>query len=63
MAWAIAEKYPTVKSLMNAYENCHFEKEKLLAGIPYDHGTKKIPLTVWENSWRPCSLQRHPNKC
>ena len=46
MAWAIAEKYPTVKSLMNAYENCHFEKEKLLAGIPYDHGTKKIPLTV-----------------
>ena len=46
MAWAIAKKYPTVRSLMNAFENCHFEKEKLLAGIPYDHGTKKIPLTV-----------------
>ena len=48
MAWGITGKYPTPRCLKTAYENCdnESEKEKLVAGIPYDNGTKKIPLTV-----------------
>lgn len=46
MAWAITSKYPTLRCLKDAYENADVDKEKLLVGIPYDNGSKKIPLSV-----------------
>ena len=47
-SWAITDKYPTVRSLLMAFGAIVSEeaKEKLLAGIPYDNGTKKIPAAV-----------------
>ena len=50
MSWAVTEKYPTPAALWLGYQSLHdeAEKEKLLAGIPYDDG-KKIPLAVSKN--------------
>ena len=47
-SWAITDKYPTVRSLLMAFgaNGSDEAKEKLLAGIPYDNGTKKIPAAV-----------------
>ena len=47
-SWAITDKYPTVRSLLMAFGAIGSDeaKEKLLAGIPYDNGTKKIPAAV-----------------
>jgi hypothetical protein len=47
MAWAITEKYPTPCALKAAFEDCDDgEDEKLLAGITYERGKKKIPLSI-----------------
>lgn len=48
MAWAITGKFPTLSSLKSTYEKAASENEavKLLVGIPYDNGTKKIPASV-----------------
>ena len=47
-SWAITEKYPTIRTLSTAYEECNSdaEKENLLAGLPYEENTKKVPLSV-----------------
>ncbi len=48
MAFAISCKYPTIRSLKMAYDQCQSEEEKvkLVAGILYDNNTKKIPISV-----------------
>lgn len=47
MAWAITEKYPTPSSLKSAYDKCEEgEDEKLLSGITYEKGKKKIPSSI-----------------
>ncbi len=48
MAWAITDKYPTISALKLAYKRCDNdeEREKMVAGIPYDNGKKKIPISV-----------------
>jgi hypothetical protein len=55
MAWAITAEYPTLYTLKRAYNRrCQDEdeKERLVAGIPYDNGRKKIPLSASKTlSW------------
>ena len=48
MAWAITDKYPTVRALKRAFNACRSdeEREKLVSGIPYDNGRKKIPAST-----------------
>ena len=47
MAWAITHQYPTPKILNEAFKNCEREdQEKLLLGLPYEAGKKKISSAV-----------------
>ncbi len=47
MAWAITEKYPTPSALKAAFDHCgHGEDEKLLAGLTYERGKKKVPMSI-----------------
>jgi hypothetical protein len=45
MAWAITQKYPTPKILNEAFKNSE-DQEKLLLGLPYESGKKKISSAV-----------------
>jgi len=48
MAWAITEKYPTIRTLSTAFEECdsEMEREALLTGLPYENNAKKVPSSV-----------------
>ena len=48
MAWAITDKYPTLAAMKRAFNACYSdgERDKLVSGIPYDNGRKKVPLSV-----------------
>ncbi len=44
---AITEKYNTPYLLKSAFERCEAsEREKMLVGLPYESGRKKVPASV-----------------
>lgn len=48
MATGIVAKYPTLASLLDAYDQCQSEaeRESLLIGIKYEGGTKSVSLRI-----------------